>query len=165
MDWCLFQWEILLEEEYRKFPGQRKENPLKEAHMCKGLSCQEGGNIQEEMMMIIEGHIENRDPLRGGDIQTEVGDSLTKEDTLIEDLLEEDIPIEMEDPLMDMEDPWWWRDLLVMEDPLDLLVNKDHQALKDPLENTFDSVGQSMLQLARAQDQTNRQLQQHIQQV
>ena len=32
------------------------------------------------------------------------------------------------------------------------------------LENTFGSVGQSMLQLARAQDQTNRQLQQHIQQ-
>ena len=32
------------------------------------------------------------------------------------------------------------------------------------LENTFDSAGQSMLQLARAQDQTNRQLQQHIQQ-
>ena len=32
------------------------------------------------------------------------------------------------------------------------------------LENTFDSVGQSMLQLARAQEQTNRQLQQHIQQ-
>ena len=32
------------------------------------------------------------------------------------------------------------------------------------LENTFDTVGQSMLQLARTQDQTNRQLQQHIQQ-
>ena len=31
------------------------------------------------------------------------------------------------------------------------------------LENTFDSVGQSMLQLARAQDQTNGQLQHHIQ--
>ena len=31
------------------------------------------------------------------------------------------------------------------------------------LENTFNSVGQSMLQLARVQDQTNRQLQQHIQ--
>ena len=29
------------------------------------------------------------------------------------------------------------------------------------LENTFDSVGQFMLQLARAQDQTNRQLQAH----
>ena len=32
------------------------------------------------------------------------------------------------------------------------------------LESTFDTVGQSMMQLARAQDQTNRQLQQHIQQ-
>ena len=32
------------------------------------------------------------------------------------------------------------------------------------LENTFDTVGQSTLQLARAQDQTNRQLQQHFQQ-
>ena len=32
------------------------------------------------------------------------------------------------------------------------------------LENTFDTVGQSMMQLARAQDQANRQLQQHIQQ-
>ena len=67
-----------------------------------------------------------------------------------------------------------------MEDPLNLLMDKDHQVLMDPwtseahnsavtldtsaLENTFGSVGQSMLQLARAQDQTNRQLQQHIQQ-
>ena len=32
------------------------------------------------------------------------------------------------------------------------------------LEGTFNTVGQSMLQLARAQDQTNRHLQQHIQQ-
>ena len=32
------------------------------------------------------------------------------------------------------------------------------------LEHTVDSLGQSMLQLARAQDHTNRQLQQHIQQ-
>ena len=32
------------------------------------------------------------------------------------------------------------------------------------LENTFDSMGQSMLQLARAQDQTNCHLQQHTQQ-
>ena len=31
------------------------------------------------------------------------------------------------------------------------------------LENTFGTVGQSMLQLARAQDQTNRHLQQHLQ--
>ena len=33
------------------------------------------------------------------------------------------------------------------------------------LENTFDTAGQSMMQLARAQDQTKRQLQQYIQQV
>ena len=32
------------------------------------------------------------------------------------------------------------------------------------LENMFDAVGQSMLQLARAQDQTNTQWQQHLQQ-
>ena len=32
------------------------------------------------------------------------------------------------------------------------------------LENTFGTVGQSMLQLARVQDQTNRHLQQHLQQ-
>ena len=32
------------------------------------------------------------------------------------------------------------------------------------LENTFDTMGQSMLQLARVQDQTNHHLQQHIQQ-
>ena len=32
------------------------------------------------------------------------------------------------------------------------------------LENTFDTMGQSMMELARVQDQTNRQLQQHIQQ-
>ena len=32
------------------------------------------------------------------------------------------------------------------------------------LKNTFDNMGQSMLQLARVQDQTNRHLQQHIQQ-
>ena len=32
------------------------------------------------------------------------------------------------------------------------------------LENTFDTVGQSILQLARAQDQMNRHLQEHLQQ-
>ena len=32
------------------------------------------------------------------------------------------------------------------------------------LENTFDNMGQSMLQLTRVQDQTNHHLQQHIQQ-
>ena len=115
--------------------------------MCKGLPCQEGGDIQEEivMMIIIEGHIEIGDPPRVGDIQTKVGDPPTEKDTLMEDLLEEDIPIEMEepleeedtqeqDPLMEIEDPLMVEDLLVMEDPLDLLVDKEHQALKDPLD-------------------------------
>ena len=46
-----------------------------------------------------------------------------------------------------------------------IIVQTPHVTLhKSALENTFDSVGQSMLQLARAQDQANRQLQQHIQQ-
>ena len=70
-----------------------------------------------------------------------------------------------------------------MEDLQDDLEDKDHQAHQDlldqcpiivqqpqvtldttALENTFGTVGQSMLQLARAQDQTNRHLQQHLQQ-
>ena len=89
-------------------------------------------------------------PLREGDIQTKVEDPLAKEDSLIEDLLmmkdplEEDILLEMEDPLeeedtlvedplMKMEDPLIVEDLLVMKDPLDLLVDKDCQALKDHL--------------------------------
>ena len=74
---------------------------LSRRHICtEGLLHQEGENIQEEMVMmiIIEGHIEIEDPLREGDIQIKVGDPLTEEGTLIEDLLEEDIPIEMEDP-------------------------------------------------------------------
>ena len=83
----------------------------------------------------------------------------------------------MVDPLM-MEDPQ------EMEDPQDDLEEEDHQAHQDhldqvhpvivqqpqvtldttALENTFGTVGQSMLQLARAQDQTNRYLQEHLQQ-
>ena len=110
--------------------------------MYKEPPCQEGGNIQEKvviMTMLIEDHIEIKKPLREGDIQIKVEDPLTEEDTLIEDLLEGDTPIEIgdpleekdtqeEDPLMEMEDP------LEMEDLLDLLVDKDHQVLKDPLD-------------------------------
>ena len=50
--------------------------------------------------------------------------------------------------------------------PVRPIIVKTPQVTLDTstLDNTFDSVGQSMLQLARAQDQTNRQLQQHIQQ-
>ena len=40
----------------------------------------------------------------------------------------------IEDPLMEMEDPLMVEGLLTeMEDPLDPPVDKDHQALKDPL--------------------------------
>ena len=46
-----------------------------------------------------------------------------------------------------------------------IIVQMPHVTLDTTaLENTFDTMGQSMLQLARAQDQTNRQLQQHLQQ-
>ena len=70
--------------------------------MYKEPPYQEGENIQEKvvvMIMLIEGHIEIRDPLREGDIQINVEGHLIEEDILIEDLLGEDIPIEMEDPL------------------------------------------------------------------
>ena len=94
------------------------------------------------MMMIIEGHTEIEDPLREGDIQIKVGGPLTEEDTLIEDLLEEDTPIDMEDPMEEEdtqeEDPLIeMEDHLMVEDPLEmegLLVDKDHQVLKDPLD-------------------------------
>ena len=46
--------------------------------------------------MLIEDHIVIGDPLREGDIPVKVEGHLIKEDTWIEDLLEEDIPIEME---------------------------------------------------------------------
>ena len=91
------------------------------------------------MIMLMEGHIEIRDPLREGDIQIRVEGYLIKEDILIEDLLGEDIPIEREDPLEEkdtkeedslmVEDP-----LMEMEDPLDPLVDKDHWVLKYPLD-------------------------------
>ena len=70
--------------------------------MCKELPCQEGGNIQEKvamMTMLTEDHIEIGDPLREEDIQIKVEDHLIEEDTLIEDLLEENTPIEMENPM------------------------------------------------------------------
>ena len=87
--------------------------------MCKEPPFQEGGSIQEEvvMMMIIEGHIGIRDSLREGDIQIKVEDLLTEEDTLIGDLLEEDTLIEMGDPLEE-EDTQEEDPLMEIEDPL-----------------------------------------------
>ena len=114
------------------------------------------------------------------------------EGTLIEmgDCMEEEVHLmEVEDPLMMedllmMEDPLVMENPLEMNDPLDTLVGQGPPSPQGPpgpirpvivqtpqvtldttaLENTFDTVGQSKLQLARAQDQSNRQLQQHIQQ-
>ena len=124
-----------------KFLGQPNENPLKETHIYKGLPPPEEENIERKTVitMALESHIGIGGPLMKEDILTKVGDPLTEEDTLIEDLLEEDTLIEMgdpleeedtaaEDPLMEMEDP------LVMKDPLDLLVDKDHWALRDHLD-------------------------------
>ena len=50
--------------------------------------------------------------------------------------------------------------------PVRPVVMQQPQVVLDTtaLENTFDNMGQSMLELARVQDQTNRHLQQHIQQ-
>ena len=69
--------------------------------MYKEPPYQEGGNIQEKvvmMTMVIEDHIEIKDPLREEDIKIKVESHLIKEDNLIGDLLGEDIPIEIEDP-------------------------------------------------------------------
>ena len=70
--------------------------------------------------------IEVRDPLKEEGIQIGMEDHLIEGDILIgiEDLLEEEGILE-EDPLM-VEDP-----LMEMEDPLDPLVDKEHQVLKD----------------------------------
>ena len=93
-------------------------------------------------------------------------------------------PLTMDGPPAMMEDPLMMEDPQEMEDLQDDLEDEDHQAHKDlldqcrpiivqqpqvtldttALENTFGTVGQSMLQLARAQDQRNRHLQQHLQQ-
>ena len=116
---------------------------LKETHIYKELPPQEVENTErmKVIMMVLGGHIEIGDPLMKEDILAKVGGPLTEEDTLMEDLLEEDILMEMEDPLeeedtmvevplIEMEDPLVMEDLLVMEDPLDLLVDRDHWALR-----------------------------------
>ena len=140
------------------------------------------------MKMIIPtgDHIGKGDPLKEEAIQIQVeGHPIEGYIPIgMEGLLEEQDPLmvegksmEMEVHLMEMEDP------LMMENPLDILVMRTTRPSRtlgpvrpvivltpqvtldtSPLQNTFDSVGQSKLQLARAQNQTHRQLQQHIQQ-
>ena len=147
-------------------------------HIFQELLYHTEGNIWEIVVMIID-PTEDRDHLKEEDIQIRMGDHLIEGDILIgiEDLLEEEDILE-EDPLK-VEDP-----LMAMEDPLDpprgqgppgpqgpprpvrpVKVQTPHITLDtSALEGTFSTLGQSMLQLARAQDQTNRHLQQHIQQ-
>ena len=62
------------------------------------------------MTMLIEDHIGIGDPLKEGDIPFKVEGHLIEEDTPIEDLLGEDIPIEMEG--------LWEEEDILQEDPL-----------------------------------------------
>ena len=133
------------------------------------------------MMIISTGdHIEIRDPLKEEGIQVRVEGHLMEEDILIgmEGLLEED-PLMVEDILMEMEDPlmvegpqWRWRTPWTPQwtrttrpsrtpGPVRPVIEQTPQGTLDTsaLENTFKSAGHSVLQLAMAQDQTNRQLQ------
>ena len=79
--------------------------------------------------ILTEDHIGNRDPLKEEGIQIKAEGHPIKGGIPMgmkglleeEDILEED-PLVVEDPLMEM------------EDPLDLLVDKDHPALKDLLD-------------------------------
>ena len=137
------------------------EDPLRKG----GIQIKVEGHLIEEHTLI--------EDLLGEGIQIEMEDPLEEEDTQEEDpLMEVEDPLmEMEDPLMEMEDPWtsWWTRTTRssrIPGPVRPIIVQTPQVTLDTsaLENTFDSVGQSMLQLARAQDQTNRQLQQHIQQ-
>ena len=107
------------------------ENIPKEVHTFKGPPYSKEGNTPERVVLMIiptGDHIGIGDPLKGEDIQVRVEDHLIKEDIPIgmEGLLKEEDILE-DDPLM-VEDP-----LMEMKDPLDHLVDKNHQALKDPL--------------------------------
>ena len=129
-------------------------------------------------MIMIEDHIEIKDLLKEEGIQIRVEDCLIEGGIPIgiEGLLEEKDMLEensllVEDPLMEMEDPWTpsGQELPGPQGPSrpvrPVIVQAPHITLDtSALEGTFDSVAQSMLQLARTQDQTNRHLQQHIQQ-
>ena len=111
------------------------------------------------------------DCLIEGGIPIGIAGFLEEEDILEEDCLMEEDPLMLEDHLMvggppgppggqgppgPQGPPRPIRHVIVQTPQVTL----DTSAL----EGTFDSVGQSMLQLGRVQDQTNRHLQQHIQQ-
>ena len=60
------------------------------------------------LIMLVEDHIGIRDPLKEGDILVKVEGHLIKEDTQIEDLVEEDIPIRWK-ASQKRRTPWGWR--------------------------------------------------------
>ena len=92
------------------FQDELNKTPPKEVPKCREYLQQGEESTQEEtvIVMVPEGHIEIGDPPNRGRYPNIGGRPLTKKDTLVEDLL------------MEMED------LLMEEDPLDLLVDKDH---------------------------------------
>ena len=141
-------------------------------------------------LIIIEDHMMNEDTLEGEDIiMIEVEGHQIEEMTKREVIQEEEDPLMMEDPHDDggpSDDggppndggpPGNGRHLRHPgrqgppgppgpPGPVCPIIVQQPQVTLDTtaLENTFGTVGQSMLQLARAQDQTNRHLQQHLQQ-
>ena len=103
-----------------------------------------GDPLTEEEDTLAEDTLMVEDPLEEN-ILMEMGDPLEEEDTLVEDLL-----MEMEDLLMEG-DPWttWWTRTTWTSKA----YNSTHPQVMlhmTALVNTFYSVGQSMLQLARA---------------
>ena len=120
MDLYLSQLET--EEGYQRILELNKNTP-KRVHIFKELLCHTEGNIWEIVAMIID-HIEIEDLLKEEGIQTAMEDCLIEGGIPIgiEGLLEEEDILMVEDPPMEM------------EDPLDPLVDKDHQVLKDILD-------------------------------
>ena len=123
-------------------------------------------------------HLRDEDILKEGDIiKIEVEGHQIEKVVKMEGIQEEEDPLIMEDPLM-MEDPLGngrpprrpGRQGPLgppgPPGPVHPIIVQQPQVTLDTtaLENTFGTVGQSMLQLARAQDQTNRYLQEHLQQ-
>ena len=110
-----------------RLASQVEQAPPKEAPTCGELPQLGEENIREEIVIVM---------VTGDHIKT--GDPLTEEGTQVEDLLiEEETLKEVGDPLEEedtlVEDPLMEEDCLLM-DPLDLLEDKDHQSLNDPLD-------------------------------
>ena len=90
-------------------------------------------------LIMIELHIEIAGPLKEEGPKIIMEDHLKEDITQMEDILEEIIQVELEDPLM-VEDPLMMEDPLIMEDPwevddiLDALEDEDHQDPKDLLD-------------------------------